>query len=140
MARDGSYGSIPVEELREFYRTEVGRASLTDVAKHAGLGTSTLHSFLGGAKPHPRTRRALELHYRLAHGHGPQESALDLLAGGGSELKEAVLQLIAEHQQRRGRPVPTWLETLQHRRSHPAETAVDAQLVQRPSPRPQNRE
>jgi hypothetical protein len=115
-ASHASDGNVPVEDLRVFYRAEVGRASLSGVAKRARLGTSTLHYFLGGAKPHPRTRRTLELYYRVAQGLGPQENALDELTGGDPELKEAVLRVIAEHHQRQGRPVPTWLETLQRGR------------------------
>jgi hypothetical protein len=112
---DKSYRTIPVEVLRDFYLDEVELSSLAQVAGRAGIGKSTLQSFLTGSSPHPRTRRTLGLYYVLAQGVGPREDALEVLTGGDEELKAAVLEALVDRHQHR-QEVPQWLDALCQRR------------------------
>ena len=107
-----SYRRIPVDVLREFYIDQVELSSLSQLAARAGLGKTTLQSFVAGAKPHPRTRRILALYYLAAQDVGPREDALDVLTAGDRRLKDAVLSAIEAYHQRGGHPVPSWVDVL----------------------------
>jgi hypothetical protein len=107
-----AYRKIPLEVLRGFYSDQVELSSLTQVAARIGVGKSTLHGFLTGAKPHRRTLRFLGLHYLKARDTSPQSEALQCIAGNDEELRGAVLDTLAAHLQRRARPIPEWLSQM----------------------------
>ena len=107
-----SYRDVSVETLREFYTDQIEGSSIIQVAARAGLGKTTLQSFLRGAKPYPRTHRTLAMYYLHAQETGPREEALRVLAGDDHELHGALLRVISDHLSRRGRPVPLWVRRL----------------------------
>lgn len=57
-----------IEAVRACARDRAERTSVRIVAGEIGLGHSTVHTFLHGASPHPRARRALVHWYRTRMG------------------------------------------------------------------------
>lgn len=110
---------VPEETLRDFYQGLNERHSLRDVEALCGVGHSTLSQFLKGAKPIPRIRRLLALHYMEAHGaHDPNATAaLDILAGFFPEPQRQGFKLemargMAAHLAAIGEPLPAWLAAM----------------------------
>ncbi|MBV9109638.1 MAG: hypothetical protein JO306_09560 [Gemmatimonadetes bacterium] len=101
-----AYRTIPEDVLREFYRDQIELSSLKEVAARAGIGRTTLHSFMNGSSPHPRTRRLLGLYYLRLQGTVRYDEALRVLSGGDDELQNTLAEAIAEHHRKSGKPLP----------------------------------
>jgi transposase-like protein len=54
---------FPVEVVRAYAQIRTGRTSLREVAQEVGVNLSTLHNFVRGSSPHPRTRLKLATWY-----------------------------------------------------------------------------
>jgi transcriptional regulator with XRE-family HTH domain len=104
------YRTIPEEVLRDFYTDQIELSTLKQVADRAGIGRTTLHNFMNGSSPHPRTRRLLGLYYLRLQDTARFVDAMKVLAGEDEELQRAVARLIAEHCRRAGDPFPRWLQ------------------------------
>lgn len=122
--------SVPLEDLREFARSESKRTSIQHAANNAGIGRSTIHKFIRhGTTPHPRVRRLLALWYlrRLQGGVDelelirPYASALDVLladvpAPAVRDVTLDVLIAIRKGIAADGGEPPEWLDAIRRRR------------------------
>src|SRR5688500_4392342 len=62
--RVDDHRAVPLAVLRDFARSMAELSSIRLVAEDAGVGRSTLHTFItDGTTPHPRIRRLLALWY-----------------------------------------------------------------------------
>ena len=109
--------------LRETVHREASRASLRGVARDVGVSASTLHNFLDGARPQPRTARKLtEWYARVSAARGeldPRTSGavlslqLDGLAGGVRDtVLQRIVDAILEGHREQGTRAPKWVSAL----------------------------
>lgn len=114
--------AVDVEAMREWYREQVERGSIRQVAKLCGIGHSSLHNFLSGASPHPRIRSVLARYY-LSQGNDPDHAkpaldALMLLPPGieGQErqrLHGVIMGVIEQAYRARGDEPARWIAQMQ---------------------------
>ncbi len=120
--------TVPVEVLREFARSQAELSSIRHVAEDAGVGRSTVHSFItAGTMPHPRVRRLLALWYqRRLSGLDelelvrPYVSALEVLFGDVPESSRgramlAVLDDVERAYIHAEEEIPPWVKALRTR-------------------------
>jgi hypothetical protein len=106
---------VPLEEMREWYRDQVERSTLRNVAPICGLCPSTLHNFVKGGTPHPRNRRLLALAYLREHGATETgAAALQSLvetvpAAMQPTVREGVLQVFRRAYEANGYEAPLWI-------------------------------
>lgn len=87
---------VPLEVLRDSTRGMAERTSLRCVAEDAGVGTSTVHTFISSRTiPHPRVRRLLALWYlRRREGTSEIDLLRPYLAGLGVLLADAPTEVL----------------------------------------------
>lgn len=109
--------SVPVQELRAWFRERAAQTSLGVVAEEAGIGKSTLAAFISHAerRPIPRTRRILALFYLQGTTGMPQfiasalESLTDALPPGHRrDVTENLLATLSDGYRRAGMQPPPW--------------------------------
>lgn len=101
-----------VDAIRTAAAAEAEKSSLRTLAPIIGIGHSTLHNFLSGAKPHPRVRRLLFDWY--AGSDGPGALAFDRLMDDLPEevrhrVSEGIACELARGYVDSGLDVPSWL-------------------------------
>jgi hypothetical protein len=114
---DGADTLDRLEAAREHLIAANEQDSIRVLASKVGLGSSTLHSFLSGADPQPRTRRkVLDWYAGQLHAAPDRvQSALDMLLEGMSEdevddARTDLLLAVTKLYEARGKSPPSWVQ------------------------------
>jgi hypothetical protein len=113
--RRPDWRDVPLDTLRAWYSDLASLSSLRDVGERVGINHSTLHAFVSGAEPIPRTRRILAEWYMEQHGMDRVPyTALDALSmyfpvEARTGFRERFAELMAQQFRESGQPLPPWL-------------------------------
>jgi hypothetical protein len=108
---------VQVEEMRGWCATQADATSIRFLATAADVRHSTLHNFIHGSMPHPRTRMKLAKYY-LLNARGQLKSvddAMDVMLAGIPErqmegARQALLNAVVEVYRLADVKPPAWME------------------------------